>query len=199
MICQNCGHENDIDATFCERCGARLGRDPNFGRRQQRYSEKSGMPSSTKLLIVVIVVLVAVLGIAAGVLMQSNQDANTAAGNDQVSVSESQEKVTYKAEWHKVTSFSGIDDDYRSFTIKGEQFKVVMSATPTLNYNTNFMNIDVSDLSGIVGSGELNWGPTDSLSTKEKTVKFTGSPGTYYLEVSTKDLESWTVTIYDYY
>ncbi|BDZ71455.1 zinc ribbon domain-containing protein [Methanobacterium petrolearium] len=197
MICQNCGHENDIDATFCERCGAELGRNPDFGRRQREYPEKSGMSSSTKLLIVVIVALVAILGITAGLLMQSNQDANTA--NDQLSVSESQEHVTYKAEWRKVTSFSGVDDDYRSFTIKGDQFKVVMSATPTMNYNTNFMNIDVSDLTGIIGSGELNWGPTDALTTKEKTVKFTGSSGTYDIHVSTKDLESWTVTIYDYY
>lgn len=199
MICQNCGHENDMDATFCERCGARLGRDSNFGRRQQTYPEKTGMSSSTKLLIVVVVVLVAVLGIAAGAFMMMNQSNTAAPNNTQTSVSESSEKVTYKADWHKVTSFSGIDDDYRSFSIKGQQFKVVMSATPTMNYNTNFMSIDISDTSGIIGSGELNWEPTDALSSKEKTVKVTGPPGTYWVDVLTKDLESWTVTVYDYY
>ncbi|MCC7550819.1 MAG: zinc ribbon domain-containing protein [Methanobacterium sp.] len=193
MICRNCGHENDVDAVFCERCGARL--EQPYGRRQP--PQKTGMSSSTKLLIVVVVILVAVLGIAAGALMQMNQETTTA--NTPVSVSESSEQVTYKADWHQVTSFSGTGDDYRTFSIKGERFKIVMSATPTLNYNTNYMNLDIMGSSGTIGSGNLNWGPTDSLTTKEKTVEVTGNPGTYASDVTTKDLESWTVTVYDYY
>ncbi|MFU2192252.1 zinc ribbon domain-containing protein [Methanobacterium sp. MZD130B] len=196
MICQNCGHENDMDATFCDNCGARLGRNPNFGR-QRPSPPNTGMSQTNKILILAVVVLVGVLGVTAGLLLQSNNNPTTM--NTPSSVSESGEKITYKADWHKVTSFSGISDDYRSFLIKGQQFKVVMSATPTLNYNTNYMNIDVSDTSHILGSGEVNWGPTDALSSKEKTVKVTGPPGTYWVYVTSKDLESWTVTVYDYY
>lgn len=196
MICQNCGQENDMDATFCERCGARLERS-NFGRRQQPPA-KQGMSSSTKWLIVIVVILVGVLGVTAGALLM-NQGSKTVPNNTQTSVSESQEQVTYKADWHQVTSFSGVSDDYRSFSIKGQRFKIVMKATPTLNYNTNFMNVDISGTSGIIGSGNLNWGPNDALSSKEKTVEFTGPSGTYYSDVSIKDLESWTVTVYDYY
>jgi len=193
MICRNCGHENDRDAAFCEKCGTRL---PEYGRRQ-RVPEKTGMGSSTKLLIVAVVVLIAILGVAAGALMTMNKDSTSA--NTPVSVSQSPEQVTYKADWHQVTSFSGVSDDYRSFSIKGQRFKMVMSATPTMNYNTNFMNVDISGTSGIIGSGNLNWGPTDALTNKEKTVEFTGPPGTYYSQVTTKDLQSWTVTVYDYY
>lgn len=196
MFCQNCGYDNDIDAAFCERCGARLGQDSNFGR-QQRLPEKSGMSSSTKLLIVVVVVLVAVLGIAAGALLTMNK--GTTSANTPVSINQSSEQVTYKADWHQVTSFSGVGDNYRSFSIKGQRFKIVMSATPTMNYNTNFMNVDISGTSGIIGSGNLNWGPNDALSSKEKTVEVTGPSGTYYSQVRTKDLQSWTVTVYDYY
>ena len=198
MICQNCGHENDMDATFCDNCGARLARNPDFGRRRSDPA-RDGMSKSTKILIVAVVVLVGILGVTAGLLLQSDKNATMTPDNGQTSVSQSGEKVTYKADWHKVTSFSGTDDDYRSFNIKGQQFKVVMSATPMMNYNTNFMSIDISDTSGIIGSGEINWGPTDALSSKEKTVKVTGPPGTYWVDVLTKDLESWTVTVYDYY
>ena len=52
MKCSNCGHENDADAKFCEKCGSNLNR--------------SSMPASTKILIVVVIVLVAIVGVAAG-------------------------------------------------------------------------------------------------------------------------------------
>ncbi len=198
MICQNCGHENDMDATFCDRCGARLGRDPNFGHRRTPPG-KEGTSQTTKILIVAVVILVGILGVTAGMLLQSDKNTISTADENQPSITESDEKVTYKADWHKVTSFSGSGDEYRSFKIRGQQFKVVFSAMPMLNYNTNFMSIDVYDASGIIGSGEVNWGPTDALTNKEKTVKVTGPPGTYTVDVLTKDLESWTVTIYDYY
>lgn len=195
MRCQNCGYDNDMDATFCEKCGSRLDRYSHYGR-QPGDVEKTGMSTSTKLLIVAVIALVAILGVFAGAWMMN--PAKTPA-NTPVSVNESSEKVTYQADWHQVTSFSGVSDDYRSFQIKGQRFKVVMSATPTLNYNTNFMNVDVSGTSGIIGSGNLNWGPNDDLSSKEKTIEFTAPPGNYYSHVTTKDLQSWNVTVYDYY
>ena len=70
MRCQNCGHENDIDAEFCERCGSRLERYSNYGRRP-REAEKTGMSTSTKLLIVAVIALVAVLGVVAGAWMMN--------------------------------------------------------------------------------------------------------------------------------
>lgn len=196
QICQNCGYDNDIDSKFCEKCGASLKLASNFGRNQIRTPEKEGMSSSTKWLIVVVIILVGVLGVTAGAIMMNKGTSST---NTPVSVSQSQEQVTYKADWHQVTSFSGVGDNFRSFSIKGQRFKIVMSATPTMNYNTNFMNVDISGTSGIIGSGNLNWGPTDALSSKEKTIEVTGPPGTYSSHVTTKDLQSWTVVIYDYY
>jgi hypothetical protein len=58
MRCQNCGHENDPDAEFCEKCGSNL--------------KKSSMPDSTKILIVVVIVLVAGLGLVSGILLMKN-------------------------------------------------------------------------------------------------------------------------------
>ncbi len=59
MKCQNCGHENDTDAKFCEKCGLNL--------------NKSSMPNSTKILIVVEIVLVAGLGLVSGMMLMNNQ------------------------------------------------------------------------------------------------------------------------------
>lgn len=197
MRCQNCGFENDVDAKFCENCGSNIRKDSYFGRSQQRTPEKEGMASSTKLLIVVIVVLVAVLGIAAGALMQNNKAISPT--NTPVSVTQSPEQVTYKADWHQVTSFSGVVDGYRSFSIKGQRFKVVMSATPTLNYNSNWINVFIQNSNDVLTSGNLNWGANDALTSKEKTIEFSGPSGTYSCRVATKDIQSWTVTVYDYY
>ena len=59
MKCQNCGNENDPDAKFCEKCGLNL--------------NKSSMPDSTKILIVVVIVLVAGLGLVSGMMLMNNQ------------------------------------------------------------------------------------------------------------------------------
>lgn len=195
MQCRNCGHENDIDASFCENCGANL-EQQSFGRRKQTQSEKEGMSTSIKALIILCIILVVALGLTAGALFM-NKGINSA--NAPVSVNQSSEQVTYQADWHQVNSFSGSGDDYRTFGIKGQRFKVVISATPKLNYNTNFMNIDISGNGGVLASGNLNWGPNDALTSKEKNIEVTGPAGTYSSHVTTKDLQSWTVTIYDYY
>lgn len=194
MQCQNCGYDNDEDALFCEKCGSNL-KQQSFGRFNQTKSEKEGMRTSTKVLIVVCIVLVVALGITAGALFLNKGTSN----NNPVSVNQSSEQVTATADWHQLTSFSGSGDDFRTFQTKGQRFKVVMSATPQLNYNTNFMNVDISGNGQILASGNLNWNSTDALTTKEKTIEVTGSPGTYTSHVTTKDLQSWTVTIYDYY
>lgn len=200
--CTNCGYGNDMDATSCDSCGAKLERDSQLGKGEptkepEKPPQKEGMKSSTKWLIAVVVILLGVFVVTAGALMM-NQGTTTAPNNTQVSVNDSQEKVT-QAKWHEVTSYSGIGDNYRSFSIKGDRFKVVMNATPTMNYNTNFMNVDISDASRIIGSGKINWGPTSAVTSKEKTIKITAAPGTYHADVNTKDLKRWTVTIYDYY
>jgi len=51
MKCSNCGHENDADAKFCEKCGSNL--------------NKSSVPTSTKMLIIVAIAICAVLGMGA--------------------------------------------------------------------------------------------------------------------------------------
>ena len=58
MKCTNCGHENDPDAKFCEKCGLTLNR--------------SSMTSMTKILIVVIIVLVAGLGLVSAMMLMNN-------------------------------------------------------------------------------------------------------------------------------
>ena len=70
MICPKCGHTNDSDATFCENCGANLKRSFSKGFPRESIKNEGGMNKSTKILIVVCVILVAGLGITAGALME---------------------------------------------------------------------------------------------------------------------------------
>jgi hypothetical protein len=71
--CQKCGHTNDIDATFCENCGANLKTTFSRGLPRESVKNESGMNKSIKILIVVCVILVAGLGITAGALMEMNK------------------------------------------------------------------------------------------------------------------------------
>lgn len=190
IFCPKCGYKNDDDAVFCESCGE------NLRSKSGANSTGSGMKTSTKLLIGLCIVLIAGLGVTSGFLLQMNG----AKANPTSSVNQSAAQVTYKASWHEVTSFTGAADDMRSFNTQGKQFKVVMSATPLLNYNVNSMSMDISDSNNnLLTSGSLEWEPTEALSEKQKTIEVTGQPGTYYLNIYSNELENWTVKVYDYY
>ena len=65
MKCPKCGYENDVDAKFCEKCGSILTSSPK--------NLNEGMKTSTKVLIIAVVILVAGLGVTSGMLMQMNK------------------------------------------------------------------------------------------------------------------------------
>ena len=86
--CDNCGHTNDTDATFCENCGANLKTTLSNRFPRESIHDEGGMNKSTKILIVVCVILVAGLGITAGALIQMNK-VGTAPVTNTSSVSQS--------------------------------------------------------------------------------------------------------------
>ncbi len=61
------------------------------------------------------------------------------------------------------------------------------------------MKVDVKDARNILDSGEAKLGTKISVKSKEKTINITAPPGKYYINVQTKDLKKWKVTVYDYY
>lgn len=76
MKCSKCGHENDADAKFCEKCGSTL----QSTAYNSGTSKTGGMKTSTKVLIAAIVILVAGLGLIIG-LSVGNQNNNHLAVN----------------------------------------------------------------------------------------------------------------------
>jgi hypothetical protein len=71
MICPKCGHKNDIDADFCENCGTKI-KNTGDDKQYTNNSSNESISQTTKLLIVICVVLVIGIGIAAGVLIKNN-------------------------------------------------------------------------------------------------------------------------------
>jgi hypothetical protein len=66
--CKKCGYENDLDSTFCEKCGAKV--TASFRSRPQGMPiKKEVMANSTKILIFLAVILVGGLVIAAGAMI----------------------------------------------------------------------------------------------------------------------------------
>ena len=170
--CQNCGHENDNDAAYCESCGANIKNTfSSRTRPKEPITKDEGMAQSTKILIVVCIILVAGLGITAGALMQMNKNGGVV-GTNTSSVNQSPTQVTNQGTWHEITSFSGTNNDMRSFNTQGNRFKIVMSATPQKNYNTNTMMVDISSTNNnLITSGSLDWTSTEAVTQKEKTIE----------------------------
>jgi hypothetical protein len=83
--CKECGHDNDPDASFCESCGSKIGAGFSKGISTGKSVNEGGMVQSTKILIVVCVVLVIGVGITAGYLLKNNQQSPALAMNQSVS------------------------------------------------------------------------------------------------------------------
>ena len=108
--CENCGHYNDNDATFCEHCGTNLKTTlSNKTYPQEAIKKEEGIAQSTKILIVICVILIAALGITAGALMQMNKSGGTVPLTNNSSVSQSSNtignNVQYKSFSNGVISF----------------------------------------------------------------------------------------------
>ncbi|MCE5215186.1 MAG: zinc ribbon domain-containing protein [Methanobacterium sp.] len=182
VICKNCGYRNDDEAQFCQNCGESL-------------KPKEGMSNITMILIVVVIVLALIVGLFAAMYLTQNQ--TTPTNNTTIIVNQS--KPNASADWHQISNFNGANNANTSFTIRGKQFKVVISATPK-NISTNrYMTVNITNGNTILSTGTLSWGSNDQTTKAEKTLQVTANPGTYYLFIYTKDLLGWNITIYDYY
>lgn len=69
--CKECGHDNDLNASYCENCGKKINGISN-GNFDVQGDEK-GFSTLTKVLIGICVVLVVGVGITAGYLIKNNQ------------------------------------------------------------------------------------------------------------------------------
>jgi|GEM_PF-892449 hypothetical protein len=71
MKCSNCGHENDADAEFCEKCGSSIKRFQKPVNTED--PSNSGINNTTLVLIITVVTLVGILGLVSGFLLMKNQ------------------------------------------------------------------------------------------------------------------------------
>ena len=126
--------ENEEDAEFCKNCGYKLDPTPITG--DDKIDPNKSFLSKNSKIIVFSVAMIALLAVTAGFFMFMDEYAIFTQQN-QLAFNKSHEQATPKAEWHKVANYTGIGNSYRSFNIKGAKFKIIINATPLMNYNTN--------------------------------------------------------------
>jgi len=77
--CNNCGHDNDSNASYCENCGNKINGFTTGNLNNKR--NQSGFSNLTKVLIAVCILLVVGVGITAGYLIKNNPQTPSAAVN----------------------------------------------------------------------------------------------------------------------
>ncbi len=155
------------------------------------------MENTTKVLIIAVIVLVGIVGAFSGYFI-SNQSKSVSNAST-VNVNQSPTSVSSQPDWHKVTTFTGVESELDSFNIKGSKCKVVMSAKPTVNYDINILSVDLLRNNGAITTGMVSWSATENPVVKEKTLEASAGPGSYQVNVAATNLASWTITVYDYY
>jgi hypothetical protein len=157
------------------------------------------MSNLVKGLIIACVILIAGIGVSAGMLL-TNPDTNTTV-YQVVPNSESQTPTTqqYQPTWHKVNVYTGPGQDNGDFSIQGNQFKVTMSAVPMVTYNINYLDVYVNKGNSIVGSGTLSWSESENPNKKETSIMVNQGHGTYTVTIYPTDIQNYDVTVWDYY
>ena len=79
MICPKCGQKNDEDASFCEKCGTKFNTTSLNNTDTKKPLKKETIAQSTKILIIVCVVLV--IGVAGIIIKNSQHNQNPTSNN----------------------------------------------------------------------------------------------------------------------
>jgi hypothetical protein len=197
VFCQECRTENDLDAEYCVNCGSKLNKFHKPNKTERNESKKDRMNRTTKALIIVCIILVGGVGLTAGFLIHGSNSAP----QYQIASSNTTEvqNQTYTPDWHAVADFIGPMNDSRDVTIKGDKFKVIISAVPSVTYSANDFRVDVFEGQGLVNNGNIHWDPTESPKEKEVLMEIPQGNGVYTIKMYNYDVESWEVKVYDYY
>lgn len=164
------------------------------------------MDKTSKILTALILVLVVSIGITIGFIFMigsGNDDGLASTQSNQINTTTQSQQPS----WHQIASYSGgVTNEMKAydFTSKGQKVKVTVSAKPMVTYNTNSLGLYLlKELDGgaytLAKDGNLTWGSTESPNTKEMSIEDSSGSKTFTLQVSPTDIESWTVTIWDYY
>jgi len=193
MFCPKCGTKNDENANYCEVCGKSLQKNIH---KQNIYAKNKakieGMSNTVKTLMVIFVVLIAGIGLA--VILHQNPVNLLTIGNQ----SSNAQKSAAQPTWHQIKTYTGPGEVNTDFSIQGNQFKVIMSATPMMNWKTNDFNVNIENGNLGVASGTLQWNVTETEEKSTVIPVFKG-PGAYTINIDPKHVQNYTVTVWDYY
>lgn len=165
------------------------------------------MNKNTKILLIVCLCLVLSVSITLGVLFNHyafNQGVPNTSTQNQVYV----QNETSQSSWHKIASYSGgSSNDYEKhdFNSKKGSIKVTLTGLPQQNYGFNDLQIYVLKYYNnggaitCVGNNSISWGETEAVQSKEGTLYINNPAKNYNMEIHPTNMETWTVTIWDYY
>ena len=198
MYCPKCGTENDEDAKYCQKCGLILKKDMHK-RNIPRNEKNEGMSKTVKGLIIACVILIAGIGVAAGMLLTNPSTNTTIYQVAPNTASQTPTTQQYQATWHEIATYTGPGEVNSAFSIRGSQFKVTMSAVPMITYNTNYLDVGVASGNYLVGRGSLSWTSNENPNKKEAVIPVSQGSGSYSIGIVPTDIESYRVTVWDYY
>ncbi|MBI5679683.1 MAG: zinc-ribbon domain-containing protein [Methanobacterium sp.] len=201
IFCPKCGLRNEDDDEICTACGSKLRKRPRFAGQEERKVEEQkseGIATPTKLLIIAVIVLIAGIGLTYGFILKSGDMTNPSQASTPAT-GNTPSQTNSQATWHKIASFTGTGEETRTVDIKGDHFKVIMSAVPQVSYDINAFSIDVLKGDAGVATGTINWGATEKPVRKEHVIQVKEGKGPYNLYIQPSDIASWSVTVWDYY
>lgn len=171
------------------------------------------MDKTSKKLFLVIIILLILLITGLGVFIKNSYfndptNIDTNINSDVENSPINNTNNTANAAWHSILTYSGgISNNYEThdFSSKNGKIKVTFSGLPLENFGDNSLEVYVvkyyNNGGAItwVGDSSISWGSTSAVKTKEGTLKINSEAKKYSIQITPTNMESWTVTVWDYY
>ncbi len=124
------------------------------------------------------------------------QNSNTYSSDEDTNKEEQNYNSNSYKTWHQVTSFSGNGDkNTDTFYIKGSKFKMTYTLAKSNDYSVfSFFVYPESETIMYTDSVMTDMGKEGT----DSTISYHGA-GTYYLSITSANLDNWDIIVEDYY
>jgi hypothetical protein len=165
------------------------------------------LEKNVKILLIITLALVTGVSFTTGILINQYYNKPLPFSNNSSTDGSNQTNLTIQnttssqvqATWHEVSTIKDPTEGVASFKIKGTQCKIVISATPNVNYDISVLTVDLFKNATDLKTATISWSATESPSLKEDTMISPTGPGYYEAHIMVTNLKSWKIKVYDYY
>ncbi len=193
-FCPNCKYENEDDASFCKNCGKK------FTTLNKKIKNKNKKEDILFIIGIITIIIIAIAGTYAYINWKEQKTIETPNEDKTITTIENNttKNNTNNPTWHKIGTYTGIENDIISFNTQGNKVKIVSTGMPMKNYADNYLKSTLQQHGITLDESQSTWNSNSAVKSKTQTIEISGN-GNFEILIGAYELQWWKIEIYQYY